>query len=140
MVRFFVPGDPVAKGRPRAVRTRTGVRMHTPEKTERYERLVQHHAMLASVGAFNGPVRVFLDFGIATPASWSKKRTEAALSGLERPCKRPDVDNLAKSVLDALNGIIYDDDVQVVELTVRKFYAVEPGVLVQVEHINMPPA
>jgi Holliday junction resolvase RusA-like endonuclease len=50
------------------------------------------------------------------------------LAGSERPTKKPDLDNLAKSVLDALNGVIYQDDSQIVSLHMTKVYSQYPGI------------
>ena len=56
----------------------------------------------------------------AVPKSYSKaKRLDCVLNNL-RPTKKPDADNIAKIILDSLNGIAYDDDSQIVELTVIK--------------------
>jgi Holliday junction resolvase RusA-like endonuclease len=55
------------------------------------------------------------------PKSWPKWKRDAALLGIYTP-GRPDIDNVAKAVLDAFNGIVYKDDAQVYELTVKKIY------------------
>ena len=62
------------------------------------------------------------------PRATPKKRVASLLGGLVRPSKRPDLDNLNKSVMDALNGIVYRDDCQVVTLNSKKVYAETPGV------------
>lgn len=74
------------------------------------------------------PVSVYLYFRLPIPKSHPKKRQEACLSGFERHTKRPDLDNLAKSVLDGLNGVIWQDDSQIVSLHLTKVYASAPGV------------
>jgi Holliday junction resolvase RusA-like endonuclease len=65
------------------------------------------------------PVAVHIWINHAIPASYSKKRREACLSGIERP-KVNDIDNVCKCVLDAMNGIVYLDDNQVVLLHATK--------------------
>ena len=62
------------------------------------------------------------------PKATPKKRVASLLDGSVRPSKRPDLDNLNKSVMDALNGIVYRDDCQVVTLNSTKVYAQTPGV------------
>ncbi|HHL2031183.1 RusA family crossover junction endodeoxyribonuclease [Clostridium perfringens] len=52
--------------------------------------------------------------------SYSKKRVQAIRDGLEKPTKKPDADNIAKIILDSLNGIAYKDDSQIIELMVVK--------------------
>jgi Holliday junction resolvase RusA-like endonuclease len=69
------------------------------------------------------------------PPSWTKKRQAAALAGVEWPTGRPDSDNLAKGVLDALNGILWGDDAAVVELTVSKRYCTRPRTCVTVRRL-----
>jgi len=55
------------------------------------------------------------------------------LMGFARPKKKPDCDNIAKIICDALNGIVYHDDSQVVDLEIRKYYSDEPKVKIRME-------
>jgi Holliday junction resolvase RusA-like endonuclease len=116
---YSVEGDPVGKQRPRFSRGRT----YTPKKTVDYENLIASRALSAMCPALpvETPVAVFICINHAIPASYSKKRKEACLNGLEFP-KKPDIDNVSKLYLDAMNGIVYKDDVQVVKLRVSKRY------------------
>lgn len=117
---FSVYGDPVPKKRPRF--TKTG-RTYTPKETMTYEAEVAAIAKRAmgSSEPLETPVAAYIYINYAVPPSYSNKRREACLSGSERP-KRHDIDNVAKTVLDACNGIVYLDDVQVVSLHVTKRY------------------
>lgn len=116
---FNVEGDPVGKQRPRFARGRT----YTPKKSVDYENLIASQALSAMCPSLplETPVAVYIYINHAIPTSYSKKRKEACLNRLERP-KKPDLDNVAKSFLDAMNGIVYKDDVQVVSLHVTKRY------------------
>lgn len=76
-----------------------------------------------------------LTFFMPIPVSWSKAKKEAATKGDVLPTTKPDIDNLAKCVLDALNGIAYRDDNQVVRLEVSKFYG-EPATLISLEPLS----
>lgn len=116
---FSVEGDPVGKQRPRFSRGRT----YTPKKTVDYEAEIADKAMVAMgpCTPLETPVAVYIYINHAIPASYSKKRKEACFNRFERP-KKPDLDNVAKSFLDAMNGIVYKDDVQVVSLHVTKRY------------------
>ena len=133
-IEFFVPGTPVGKGRPRAARRGAGVVMFTPEKTAGYEALVAaaaSNAMRAEAGPlFTGPLEAVLEMRIPIPASWSKAHKAAALAGTELPTSKPDIDNVAKAILDACNGVVFRDDAQVVMLVATKAFSDEPGVLV----------
>lgn len=117
---FSVEGDPVGKQRPRF--TKTG-RTYTPKKTSDYESKISSVALSAMCPQLplETPVAVYIYINHAIPASYSKKRKEDCLNRLERP-KKPDLDNVAKAYLDAMNGIVYKDDVQVVSLHVTKRY------------------
>lgn len=127
---FFIPGEPVAKGRPRASSIGGKPRLYTPAKTQKYENLVR----MACVDIVSRPVSGACCVGITAvlpvPMSWSKKRSEAAIRGNERPTKRPDLDNFVKSILDGMNGVAFHDDSQVVEISAAKSYGERPGVWV----------
>ena len=133
-IEFFVPGAPVGKGRPRAARRGAGVVMFTPEKTAGYEALVAaaaSNAMRAEAGPlFTGPLEAVLEMRIPIPASWSKAHKAAALAGTELPTSKPDIDNVAKAILDACNGVVFRDDAQAVMLVATKAFSDEPGVRV----------
>ena len=137
-IRFTVPGQPVGKGRPRAFRMGKGVRMFTPEKTVSYESLVATAAHAAMEG--RAPIltacEATMEIRLQVPASWSKKKQAQALDGLMFPTKKPDVDNVVKAIFDALNGIVWGDDVQVVWLAVSKSYGATPGVTVAVRGVE----
>lgn len=132
-IAFTVPGQPIAKGRPIAGRSFSGrLTMRTPSKTVRYELLVAMSASAAMGGMepLAGPLSIVLTVGVQIPASWSKKRQAAAEAGDVRPTKKPDLDNIVKSICDGLNAVAYADDAQIVEMSVRKFYTHTPGVRV----------
>jgi len=79
---------------------------------------------------------VYLYIRVSIPQSYSKKRSEACLSGAERPAKKPDIDNIAKAFLDAMNGTVYLDDTQVVELNLKKIYSTVAGVDVAIMEVK----
>lgn len=130
MLCFRVDGDPVAKGRPRFRKVGKFVSTYTPKKTKDFESIVAEAAKQAmgSSEALESPVRCYLYFHMPIPASYPKKRQEACKSGAERYTKKPDADNLGKSVTDAMNGIAYKDDSQIVALHITKVYSDTPGV------------
>jgi Holliday junction resolvase RusA-like endonuclease len=123
MVTFRVDGTPVPKGRPRFARRGKFVSTYTDKTTLQYEDLIADGAKRAMGMSepFEVPLEVFFYFSMPIPKSYSKKRTEACLSGLERPMKK-DLDNLIKSVSDGMNKIVYKDDGQIVSLHATKVY------------------
>lgn len=131
---FEVIGDPKGKGRPRFSRQGNFTKVYTDKQTLDYETLIQTFASKAmgSQRPLETPVSVFLYVKHPIPKSYTKKRSEACLTGTERPSKKPDIDNIAKCFLDAMNGIIYLDDTQVVDLHIKKLYSLLSGVDVMV--------
>ncbi len=134
-VCFTVPGVPVGKGRPKFARRGNHVQVRTPEKTANYEGLVKLVASQAMAGAnlLKRPVALHLTLNMPIPASWSKKRQDLALRGLIGATVKPDVDNVMKALADAMNGIVYADDKQIVSATIVKQYATVPCVQVRVQ-------
>lgn len=123
-IAFSIPGLARGKGRPRMMRSG---HVYTDSKTASFEGMVRGLAAqamdAAGLAMASGvPVLVRICISVPCPASYSRKRRAAALDGNAAPYK-PDVDNVAKSILDAMNGIVYDDDSRVVELAVSKRYA-----------------
>lgn len=135
MVRLTIPGEPQGKGRHRAVRRGDHIATYTPRKTKDYEDEVrfcyrQEYGDLMAF-AVDDPVSATIIAAFGIPKSSSKKRKVEMMAGRVLPTKKPDTDNIAKIVLDALNGLAYPDDKQVVELHVIKVYDLEGCVTVE---------
>jgi Holliday junction resolvase RusA-like endonuclease len=139
-------GTPKGKGRGRAVAMRFrrddgtighSARVHSDPGTVHYENQLRFAADRQMNGAapLAGPVRVVIEARFAVAPSWPKKRRAAALAGELRPCSKPDADNLLKCV-DSFNGIIWQDDRQVVEATVYKVYSETPGLTIMVSELK----
>ena len=94
----------------------------TPKQTVEYERLVKVCYTQQDGRHLKGDLRAVIIANYKIPKSYTKKRIQRIREGVEYPCKKPDVDNIAKIILDALNKVAYDDDKQVIELTVLKRY------------------
>lgn len=140
MIHFTVPLIPTAKGRPRFGRVGTFVRTFTPAKTERAERdfiaLAAEHAPPAPIG---GPVEVQFCFVLPIPRGWPRWKQEAAVAGRFFHTSKPDLDNLEKLALDALqrSGQFFRDDAQITRTFAEKRYGVAPGTTVTIaEKVN----
>lgn len=144
-IEFCVPGEPVGKGRPRF--SRDG-HAYTPKKTSQYEDLVRACYMKRKCEAVSGkesafwekgaPVRMTVNSYYTIPKSASKKAREGMIAGEILPSKKPDCDNVLKAIADALNGIAYEDDAQIVECEVTKRYSDSPRVEVTIEDADSP--
>jgi Holliday junction resolvase RusA-like endonuclease len=126
MVSFFIPGEPVAFARAGA----NGAQRFTPKRQRDFMALVKLAACRSMVAQalMTGPVALNIRASYVPPVSWSKKKT----AGATWRAARPDADNLAKIIADALNTIVYADDAQIASLTVRKIYGPVAGVSVSV--------
>jgi Holliday junction resolvase RusA-like endonuclease len=133
-IRFTVPGQPQGKGRPRVGQIAGHARMFTPAKTLAYEGFIALQAQIAMAGhdLVEGPVEVRMFIALQIPESKSQKWKRDALAGLVFPTTKPDVDNTIKAVFDALNGVVWKDDVQVVGMHMTKRYSANPRVDVEV--------
>ena len=115
---IVVEGTIRGKQRPQ-FKKKTG-KAFTPNQTINYENWVKQCYIEQSNKLLQGPIRARIEIYYSVPKSYSKRKIEAIKDGTDYPMKKPDCDNVAKIVLDSLNKIAYDDDKQVVELTVLK--------------------
>lgn len=128
-IAFTVPGIVRGKGRSRIIRIAGFSRMKADDATVSYENLVAlacREAMRGGVAAFSGAVCVTMAARFMPPKSIARRTRNAMLTGDIAPAKKPDLDNIVK-ILDALNGIAWIDDAQVVSVFARKLYAETPG-------------
>ena len=135
-------GEPQGKGRPRSriAKTRDGreyIAIYTPRATVKYEEALALAGKTAMKRRppLTGPVKVHVLAVMSVPPSWSQKKKNDALHGTVRPTVSPDWDNIGK-VLDAFNGIVWDDDKQIVFGSVEKAYGQLPRLEVQVTPIT----
>lgn len=119
---FLVYGKPQGKQRPRFSRLSRTV--YTPTKTAKYERQIAVAYIEAGGKCIPEDcyVSVTVHAFFPIPTSYTKKKKQECADGVRRPDKKPDMDNIIKCVLDALNGKAYVDDKQVVETIGRKYY------------------
>lgn len=131
IVTVTIPGEPKAKARPR-MNTRTG-RAYTPGTTIQYENWTKACFINQGGTKLEGQVKATIHCYYSIAKSTSKKKREQMVQGIVRPTKKPDLDNVAKSILDSLNKIAYEDDSQVVSLCIDKYYSEEPRVVLFLE-------
>ena len=130
-----VYGFPVAQGRPRAFKMRgTGqIRVYDPAKSKNWKQdvktqVLQKLAFTSDGGLVEGPLEGYLGFKMPRPKSARKSD--------HYPAKRPDLENLSKAVFDAMEGVVYKDDAQIVRAVLEKDYDPQPGVVIQVRAIG----
>lgn len=134
MITFTVYGEPVAQGRPRASTQGGFVRLYDPKKSKDYKDYVRLAATEhAPAALLEGPLGMVLTVYRSIPKSFSKKKAALAEEGEIRPVSKPDVDNYLKGVKDALKGVIWKDDSQVVEVFAQKRYSARPRIEVKIK-------
>ena len=138
-IMFTIQGEPIGQGRPR-FSTRGGfVKAYDPDKSRNYKAFARLIALQAAKKinweCCEEPVSVTIKAYLGIPLSSTKKFKTAAMNMDVYPIKKPDVDNIFKSITDALSGIIYKDDRQIVRSTITKIYSDLPRVEVFVQII-----
>lgn len=130
-IKFTVYGEPTPKGRPRF--SRKLMAAYTPAKTHKAEEYFLLQALKSKPPEpLTGPLVVLFDVYKAKGMPKSKKGITDAENGLIRPTTKPDLDNYIK-ILDALNGIFWADDSQIVEIRARKFYSAKARIEVEIQ-------
>lgn len=127
-ISFVVYGEPMGKQRPRF--TKNG-HTYTPQKTVNYEELIKFEYYNRYKGmqfTADDAIHIVIKAYMSIPKSASKKKQELMRQGLISPTKKPDWDNIAKIVGDALNKTAYPDDKQIVEATIVKKFSREPRI------------
>lgn len=134
VIRITIPYIPTAKGRPKF--TRRGF-AYTPKKTRDYEKYVKQIALrYKPKELLTGALEVRFYFYRPIPKSFSKKNRELALCGRLRPKIKPDLTNYTKAAEDALEGIIYKNDAQIVDEHLHKYYSATPKTIIVIEEVK----
>ena len=129
--------EPVEQARPRATRMGRGIRLYDPKKVSVYKKQL---AMMCKFQykdqPLSGQLIVSLKFYRHIQKSLSKKERKLRLIGAHRPTVKPDVDNYIKSTLDGLNGLLWEDDNQIVKIVAEKYYSDHPRVEIEVQGVK----
>lgn len=130
---FEVPGKIIGKGRPR-LNSYTGV-VYTPTRTKDYESLVEQYFLLKypRFKALEGRIKVNIIAYFSIPKTTKKSDINGMLENNISPTKKPDIDNIVKSILDSMNKFAFKDDNQITKLEVEKKYSIEDKVYVKIE-------
>lgn len=128
--------EPTPQLRPR-VSSRGGyVRVYDPPKVKQFKSLLRSLAVNQYARPpLIGPLSVSLTFYRPVQKSISKTERERRLSNQSKPVVKPDTDNYIKSTLDALNGVLWHDDAQIVKITGEKRYSDHPRITVGVKPV-----
>ena len=137
-IKLTIEGEPIGKGRPRVTSKGHFAHAYTPSKTKNYEKLIQN-SYLSNYTYDNmliGPIKANLVAYFSIPNSVSKRKQKVLLNNLEKHTKKPDIDNVVKSVFDALNNLAFEDDSNIVEVSAKKMYSNNPRVELELKEVK----
>lgn len=129
-MEIVIYGEPVPQGRPKFASFGGHVHAYDPAKSKNYKQLVrfwvtQYLKKLDGFTPYENALCVDLTFYLGIPTSWSKQKRIQASQGVIRPIKKPDTDNLIKSVTDACSGLLWVDDCIITDISARKRYTAD---------------
>ena len=137
-ISLVIPGKPVAKARPRVFRHGKFTRAVTPTNTVNYETQIRERFATEYPGfePMDGGLSLMLDADFPIPTSASKRKRELMLDGEIYRVQKPDLDNVIKIVMDALTGLAYKDDSQIVEIAATKGWSETPRVSIELHPVR----
>lgn len=138
MIRMRILGEVVAQHRPRITTAGKFPRMYKVTSDIHYREKLYWEAKRLDIKPVDRSIQMFVDLKVfrAIPKSFSKIKRESAIKGRIRPSTKPDIDNYIKQVFDALNGLIWEDDSQIVTVHARKFYDEIPRLELDINTVN----
>lgn len=130
---IIIPIEPVEQQRPRATNRGGHVQIYDPPKVKKFKKEVAEFINQQPLPRFeNVELSVQIKFFRKIQKSLTKKERKYRLSHVHRPVVKPDLDNYTKSILDALNGLLWDDDAKIVHLELDKYYSEQPRIEIEV--------
>ena len=137
-IDLVIEGEPVGKGRPRVTSKGSFAHAYTPSRTKNYEKLIQNTYLnkYTYEDTLQGPIKAELIAYFPIPESISKKKKELLLKNYEKHTKKPDIDNVIKSVFDALNNLAFVDDSNIIQVEAKKRYSDNPRVELHLKEVK----
>ena len=139
MIKFTYYGEIRGKGRPRFKNTGKFIQTYTDKDTQDYEMSIKEAYLQANQQSYMNPetpLSLSMVVYHQIPKSVSKKKKQEMLDLKIRPTKKPDIDNILKSVCDSLNKVAFYDDTQFVDIYVQKFYDETPRLEIYIKSIK----
>ena len=131
IIRIIIPGNPIAKKRPRFFHRGNFVGTYNDQKTEEGRWLFEAQKQVNLEELLLGAISLQIDFCMPITKGWSLKKQRELRDGQRFwHTKKPDLDNLVKFVKDCLNGIVWKDDSQIAYIETRKYYSLQPQTMI----------
>jgi Holliday junction resolvase RusA-like endonuclease len=136
-ITIVVHGDPVPQHRPRFVRTGKFVRTYNVKEDNTYREKLYWEAKKQVKRPISREIPLLVELNVYRRlTSALARKAEEAEMGLIQPNTRPDIDNYIKQVFDALNGIVWEDDGQIVKVVAAKWYSATPRIEIRVHSLG----
>jgi len=140
MVRIVVEGEPVAQGRPKFSTRGCVMRAFDPPESRAYKEMVKLVArvQMGNKPMLEGPLSLSVKVFRSVPSSWSDSRRKMALARQILPTTKPDLENYCKGTTDALEGVVFKNDSQIVahHWPFGKWYSNRPRIEIEVKEIE----
>ena len=139
IIELTVPGNPQGKQRPKAMRRGQFTGIYTPEKTVNYETYIKELfvAKYPDFMPLAGPLMLQFTAYVSIPASTSQKKKALMLEGHIIPEKSPDIDNILKIIMDALESVAYKRDSQIAIGITSKLYSERPRLELKIDQEHL---
>jgi len=138
MISLNIPGNPIAKKRPRFARRGKFVTTYNDQETEEGKFIAQVLDQIKGHKVFTGPLSVEMAFYKSRPIchyGTGKNSERLKYSAPKWVITKPDIDNYEKFVFDCLNGIAWQDDSQVVSVNSIKAYSETPMTIIRIVEV-----
>lgn len=132
MIPIQIFGEVFSQQRPRFARVGNHVKTYDPQKKEKDQYRWQIKSQFRN-DPLGVPVCVIIKFFLPIPKATSRVKKREMIADVFHHQKKPDIDNLAKFVLDCMNGIVFKDDSQIYRLYLEKMYAQDEGILILID-------
>lgn len=129
-MRIQIDGIPIPDARPRVTRYGT----YSPRQREKNK--IKTYLLSLGKKPRSGPLRVSIFFFMAIPKATSKKKRKEMIANDITHTKKPDLDNLVKFIFDNCNGILFNDDRQIIELKASKRYGEIPSTIIDIDSFD----
>lgn len=136
-IKLIINKTPQPQSRPRFTARGRYVHAYENKKITMYKHMVAatYQSYFGSVKPTEKAIAVDVVFYRPVQKSISKIERQRRLTGKSLPAIKPDIDNYVKAILDALNGVAFRDDKQIISLNAKKLYSDKPRTEIEIKEI-----
>lgn len=138
MIRLTILGEPVAQHRPRITTAGKFPRMYKSAADNNYREKLYWEAKKLNMKPIPRTTALFVEILVYRPIPKSISTVKAQMAEAKhiRPTTKPDIDNYIKQIFDALNGLVWEDDAQIVTVLANKFFSTQPRLEIEISELK----